>query len=145
VFIEESREFEQGQSRTIQDNQAVESRNLLDKSEEQPSKPTFTVRADVIAALNYPSVGEPELVHADGDDPLVKQETISQLNCEESKSLSREKRGNAIRLDQSRLCSNTRTDFQISKSGWFVGCSIVRREPLFIHLYIYLVWPQRGT
>jgi hypothetical protein len=90
IFTEERREFEQGQSSIIQDNQAVESRNLLDKSEGQPSKPTFTVRADVIAALNYPSGGEHELVNADGDDPLVKQETMGQLNCEEPKSVRRD-------------------------------------------------------
>jgi hypothetical protein len=54
---------------------------LLDKSEGQPPKPTFTVGADVIAAPYYPSGGGPELVHAGGDDPLVKQETMSQLNC----------------------------------------------------------------
>jgi hypothetical protein len=129
VFIEERREFEQGQSRIIQGNQAVESRNLLDKSEGQPSKPAFTVRADAIFALNYPSCGEPALVHADGDDPLVKQEMMSQLNCEEPKSLLRKEQGHAVSLDQSSLCPNTRTDIQVCKLGRFVGCSIVRCEP----------------
>jgi hypothetical protein len=79
-FVEESSEFEQRQSCVIQDNQVVESRDLLDKSEGQPSIPTFTARA-----ARSLSVVNAELVHADGDDPLVKQEAMSQPNCEEPK------------------------------------------------------------
>jgi hypothetical protein len=55
----------------IRANQKVESRNLLDKSEGQPPIPTFTGRA-----MRSLSNCDPELVHAGGDDPLVKQETM---------------------------------------------------------------------
>jgi hypothetical protein len=69
------------------------------------------------------------LVHADGDDPLDRQETMSQLNCERPTISHGEKRGGAISLDQSNHCSNQSTNLQISKSQRFVGCSIVRCEP----------------
>jgi hypothetical protein len=112
----------------MQDNQAVESRNLLDKSDGQPSKPTFTVREDAIAAPYYPSGGEPALVHADGDNPLVKQETMSQLNCEKSMTSQGEERCSAISLDQSGHCLNPSINVVTSKSQRFVGCSIVGCE-----------------
>jgi hypothetical protein len=65
---------------SIQDNQGVDSRDLQSKSEGQPPKPPFTVRAEVITAQYYPSGGVPVLVHSGGDDPLVMQETMSNLS-----------------------------------------------------------------
>jgi hypothetical protein len=70
-----------------------------------------------------------ELVHAGGDDPLVKQETMRKLNCEEPKSLSRKEQGNATSLDQSSVCPKVDSDLQISKSSRFVGYLIVKSVP----------------
>jgi hypothetical protein len=89
------------------DNQVVEARSLLDKSEWQPPKATFTAWA--VRSL---SVLDADLVHAGGDDPLVKQETMSQLNCEESESLSGKEQGSATSLDQSSLCSKKMLTFK---------------------------------
>jgi hypothetical protein len=126
VFIEESREFEHGQSCMIQDNQVVQSRNLQNKSEGQPPKPTFTVRAGVIAAqCPYGA----DLVDAGGDDPLVKHETMSRLNCEEPNSVPSLEKGSAIGLDQSCLCSLPNANLQTSKSSRFVGCSSIKSIP----------------
>jgi hypothetical protein len=129
TFIEESRKFEQGQSCIIQDNRIVESRNLLNKSEGQPSKPTFTVGVDVIATPFSSPGRATALVRADRDDPLVKQETMSQLNCEEPQSRSNLEQGSETSLDQSSLYSNADANLQISKASRFVGCSIVKSVP----------------
>jgi hypothetical protein len=68
-------------------------------------------------------------VHAGGDDPLIEQETMSQLNCEEPKSVYGNEKGSEIGLDQSVLCSFPNANLQISKSSRFVGCSIVKGIP----------------
>jgi hypothetical protein len=83
----------------------------------------------VITAQYYPSGGESVLVHAGGDDPLVMQETMSQFNCEEPKSVDDLPKGCAIGLEQSCLCSLPNDNVQIYKSDRFVGCSIVRAVP----------------
>jgi hypothetical protein len=41
-----------------------------------------------------------ELVHSRGDDPLVEQETMSQLSCEQPKSVLSLEKGSAIGLEQ---------------------------------------------
>jgi hypothetical protein len=71
------------------------------------------------------------LVHAGGDDPLVKQETIDQLSCKEPKPVSSLERGSATSLDQSSLCSIPDASIQIYKSSRFVGCLIVKSDLKF--------------
>jgi hypothetical protein len=68
-----------GRSSNLPDNQAASSDFLFGKSEGHPPEDTVTGWAGVIMACASPSGYIPELVSADGDDPLVTQASLDQL------------------------------------------------------------------
>jgi hypothetical protein len=81
----------------------------------------------MIASSSTRDWGVRGLVHAGGDDPLAKQETMSHLNCAEPDPESNLAPGSAIGLNLSCLCSFPNDNVQMSKSRKFVGCSIVKQ------------------
>jgi hypothetical protein len=98
--------------------------------------------ADVIAAPFSSSGKVAALVHTGGDDPLVKQETMSQINCEEPKPVLR---GSAASLDQSSLCSKPDASIHISRSSRFVGFPEERSTVLVGSGPAEIPWAWAGT